>query len=107
MAVLFSIVLVCGILFATRQENTYTSLLQKENVEALSNSEYFQNCEVEMYACDFSINGQISGEIIGLTVTTKGDGRISIDGGVNCKSPGSYVCKMVTCSDIWMIISGH
>lgn len=107
MAALFSIVLVCGILFATRQENTYTSLLQKENVEALSNSEYFTDCTVEEYECDFKVNGQITGDILGLHVTTKGEGEISIDGGINCKAGGGYICKMVTCADIWRIITGN
>ena len=107
MAALFSVALVCGILFATRRENTYTSQLERDNVEALTESEFDTIYEIETYACDFKVNGQISGEIIGLKVTTKGDGEISIDGGVNCKGNGVYMCKMVTCLDIWKTISGN
>lgn len=99
---LFSVVLVCGILFATKQENTYKSQLERDNVEALTEDEFGSIYEIEIYYCDFKVNEQFLGNVGGV-----GDGNVSIEGAIRCKPNGCYICKEVTCIDLWNSVNGH
>lgn len=104
MAVLFSIVLVCGILFATKQENTYTSQMERDNVEALTSDEFNPEPEftVITYSCTAKFTGVADGKFAGLNIVKVDGGfEVTVDGGVRCQKPGNELCRYRDCVDVW------
>lgn len=79
--------------------------LFEQNLDALARGENESGeYKKEPFSCSIYVgaNGKI--KIGGLEIHAGADGYISIDGGVSCAGGGSYMCKMVECTDVYQSI---
>ncbi len=75
-----------------------------ENVEALAEeTEESAGYKIEPYDCIITGFAQVklgNGKIIKATA----DGKITISGAQNCKIDGEYLCKTITCDQLYSVI---
>ena len=79
--------------------------LFEQNLDALARGENESGkYKREPFSCSIYVgaNGKI--KIGGVELQAGADGYISIDGGVACAGGGSYMCKMVECTEVYQSI---